>query len=178
MGLSEASEPAALATVEAVSSDSGRPLVYWRKAFHWLEVRYPFTQSREALERFVEAWEACTLTKPEWTHGAHVAMGAVYAVRYPGRNFAKMREGIRRFNDAVGTANTDDSGYHETLTGFWASLLARVVDGCTDEWEEARQAVTLLGEDRDLHFLYYSFDVVKSVDARKNWIAPDLLGPY
>ena len=40
-------------------------------------------------------------------------MGAVYAVRYPGQNFERMREGIRRFNDAVGTANTDDSGYHD-----------------------------------------------------------------
>jgi hypothetical protein len=81
-----------------------------------------------------------------------------------------MRDGIRRFNDAVGTPNTDDSGYHDTLTWFWVSLIARVVAGCTDEWAAAQQAVTLLGEDRDLHYLYYSFDVVR--------IAPDLIGPW
>jgi hypothetical protein len=167
-----------LATVEKVEDHKGRPLVYWRKAFHWLEVHYPFVESRRSLAQFVHDWETGKLPKPAWTHGAHVTMGAVYAIRYPGRNFEKMREGIRRFNDAVGTPNTDDSGYHETLTWLWANVIARVVEEHTDEWEAARHAVTLLGEDRDLHYLYYSFDVVRSVEARRNWMAPDLHGPF
>ena len=46
--------------------------------------------------------------------------------------------------------------------------------GDTDEWQAARKAVARYGEDRDLHVLHYRFDVVRSVEARRGWIAPDL----
>jgi len=34
--------------------------------------------------------------------------------------------------------------------------------------------VTELAPQRDLFREYYSFDVVRSIEARKSWIAPDL----
>jgi hypothetical protein len=135
---------------------------------------YSFLDSRDAFERFVQAWEAGRLPKASWTHAAHVAVGACYAVRYGAGALDRIRAGIIRYNTAVGTANTETSGYHETLTRFWTAILATSSAGVTDEWEAACAAVHRFGEARNLHTQYYSFDVVCSPEARRQWLAPDL----
>lgn len=140
--------------------------------------RHRFIASREALDVFVAAWEACTLPKVQWTHAAHVAVGAYFTIRYRGEAFERLKNGIIRYNEAVGTKNSDTSGYHETLTRLWTNVLARFVNEGTDPWKAACEAVEKFGEDRDLHRLYYSFDVVRDSEARQTWIAPDLEGPY
>ena len=78
-----------------------------------------------ALDAFVAAWRAGTLPKPEWTHAAHVAVCAWHAWDGPPVEtvFAAMKRGIVAYNEAVGTANTATSGYHETLTRFWAGVV-------------------------------------------------------
>lgn len=88
-----------------------------------------------------------------------------------------MRRGIKRHNAAVGTADTPDSGYHETLTRFWIRILSLRLGGYSDPWLAARHAVESFGEDRNLHRLYYSFEVVKDRAARAAWVPPDLMGP-
>lgn len=87
-----------------------------------------------------------------------------------------MKSGVIRHNQAVGTINSDTSGYHETLTRLWIDVLANFVkrNGFTDPWQAACAAVEEFGEKRDLYRSYYSFDVARSVDARRAWIPPDL----
>lgn len=131
-------------------------------------------QDRDALEEFIAQWEAGVLPKARWTHAAHVGVGTYYAVCYPESALEKTRQGILRYNAAVGTANTDTSGYHETLTRFWAAILAHDAQGIDDPLEAVRRAVARYGEARDHHRRYYSFDVVKSVEARRSWIPPDV----
>jgi hypothetical protein len=137
-----------------------------------------FLETRESFDGFVRAWEAAKLPKAQWTHAAHVAMGAGYVVRYGTAAVDEMRNGIRRHNAAVGTADTEDSGYHETLTCFWTGVLGRTVAGFSDPWLAARHAAEKFGADRNLHRLYYSFDVVEDRAARAAWVPPDLVGPY
>jgi hypothetical protein len=84
----------------------------------------------------------------------HVAIGAYYAVRDPTAAFERTKNGILRYNEAIGTENSDTSGHHETLTRLWANVLAKLVAGCTDPWEAACEAVERFGEDRELHHLY------------------------
>ena len=83
--------------------------------------------------------------------------------------------GILHFNDCVGTANTEDSGYHETLTRFWAGIVGGFVRvrQFPSRFEAVREAVRQFGEDRDRHRLYYGFDVVRDRRARREWIEPD-----
>lgn len=164
----------AFVAIDGIDLHDGHPLVYWRGGLHGLALSYPWLASAEAFQAFVAAWEAGTLPKHEWSHAAHVAVGACYALRHGDAALDRTREGILRFNAAVGTANTDTSGYHETLTRFWAEVLAAEVAGQASEWQAAKRAVARFGEDRDLHGLYYGFDVVRSVDARRAWVAPDL----
>lgn len=165
----------ALIRLARIDLHDRRPLVYWRGGLAGLALVYPWLASAATLSAFVAAWEGGTLPKCEWSHAAHVTIGACYAVRHGASAIDRTREGIRRYNTAVGTANTDTSGYHETLTRFWADVLALLVAGETDEWQAARRAVARYGEDRDLHVLHYGFDVVRSVEARRRWIAPDLV---
>ena len=164
----------AFVAIDRIDLHDGRPLVYWRGGLHGLALSYPWLASAEAFQAFVAGWETGTLPKPEWTHAAHVAVGACYAVRHGAAALDRTRDGIKRYNAAVGTANTETSGYHETLTRFWAEVLAVEVAGQADEWQAAKRAVARYGEDRDLHGLYYGFDVVRSVEARRGWVAPDL----
>ena len=137
---------------------------------------HEFLSSRQALEEFIAQWENGILPKARWTHAAHVAVGTYYAVCHPECALEKTRSGILRYNTAVGTPNTDTSGYHETLTCFWAAILSRAVQGIADPLEAVRRNVARYGDDRTLHKRYYSYDVVNSVEARRCWIPPDLDG--
>jgi flavin reductase (DIM6/NTAB) family NADH-FMN oxidoreductase RutF len=155
---------------------AGEPLVYWRRAFHKLHLRYPFLDSEETLEEFLRLWESGTLPRSSWTHGAHVAVAAYYAFEYsPETAFQMTKSGILHFNISVGTPNTEDSGYHETLTRFWAGIVGGFVRvrQFPSRLEAVRDAVRQFGEDRDLHRLHYSFDVVRDRGARRQWVQPD-----
>jgi hypothetical protein len=167
-----------LAQVERLSIYNGHPLLYWRRGLHRFKPEYPFVATRCSFDHFVAAWEAAVLPKAEWTHVAHVAIAASHAVRYGTGSFQRIKEGILRHNAACGIPNTDSSGYHETLTRLWAEIVSRVVSHFTDPWRAACHAVEKLGEDRDLHRLYYSFDVVQCAEARRSWMPPDIEGPY
>jgi len=167
-----------IASVVSTKMFHGYPMVYWRRGLHGLHPQYDFLASRAAFCEFVESWEALTLPKSRWMHAAHVAIAACYAVRYSTAAFERTKLGIIRYNEATATENSATSGYHETLTRLWAEVLGRFVRGIADPWTAACAAVEKFGEDRDLHHLYYSFDVVRSTEARRTWIPPDLAGPF
>jgi flavin reductase ActVB len=165
-----------IAEAKRLALQGGEPLVYWRRAFHHLHLHYPFLESERKLEEFLQQWESGTLPRGSWTHGAHVAVAAYYAFDYPLETaFQMTRSGILHFNVCVGTANTEDSGYHETLTRFWAGVVGRFVRSgqFPSRLEAVRDAVRKFGEDRDRHHLYYSFDVVRDRQARREWTQPD-----
>lgn len=134
---------------------------------------HPWLASPQEFAAFIDTWERGALPKPAWTHAAHVAVGACYAVRFGADAFVHTKAGILRHNEAVGTANTDTSGYHETLTRFWVDVLAAVTAGLDDEWRAACVAVDRFGGVRDYHAQFYGVDVVRSVEARRTWVPPD-----
>jgi hypothetical protein len=162
--------------VHRLSLCGGAPLVYWRRAFHRLRLTYAFLESDAALYDFVKRWEAGRLTKAEWTHGAHVGTAAYFAFELDAEAlFERMKTGIIHHNECVGTANTEDNGYHETLTRFWAETVGEFVRSgrFSTRFEAVKSTTQLFGEDRDRHRLYYGFDVVKDCRARREWIKPD-----
>jgi hypothetical protein len=130
-----------------------------------------------SLARFIESWRDATLPRTEWTHAAHVAVGASHIFEL-GAELAlqAMRNGIRDFNVRSGGENTDTSGYHETLTWLWCAVIAAHLreTECGSALEAARSAVSQFGEDRALHKRYYSYDVVGNREARRTVVPPDL----
>jgi len=162
--------------VKRLALHEGEPLVYWRRGLHGVHRDYPFIVDAATLETFVKDWEEGVLPHRCWTHTAHVAIGAYYAFAHqPEEAFRRTKAGILHYNACVGTPNTDDSGYHETLTRLWSEVLGGFVRNrrFESQFEAVRQAVAVFGEDRDRHRLYYTFDIVRDRRARREWIPPD-----
>lgn len=130
-----------------------------------------------ALEAFIAQWRGHTLPKSAWTHAAHVAVCSWHAWPDVGVEalVPLMRAGIRAYNEAVGTANTPTSGYHETLTRFWCLQVVGHLAATPPATRLAavRRAVAAFGDARFLHTAAYAFDVVRDVTARASWVPPD-----
>jgi hypothetical protein len=137
----------------------------------------PLPVTEIEIDVFLAEFEGCTLPKKQWTHGAHLLTGACY-VHALGQQAAidKMRTCVRRYNEAVGGKNTDTSGYHETITIAWIKLLDGLLrgSGALQRAAFARLAVERFAGDREILRRYYDFDLMASVEARKNWIEPTL----
>jgi hypothetical protein len=131
-----------------------------------------------ALEELVTAFRARTLTHAEWTHAAHLAVGAWF-VHHEGAAgaLARLREEISRLNDRHGTVNSPTSGYHETITSAFVWLLEEGLASFAPDVPLERRIEALLagplGGSRVL-FSFWSRDLLMSPRARAEWIAPDL----
>ncbi len=130
--------------------------------------------SEQQIDDLWAAFTSGTLPKLEWTHQAHVAIAGILVWRDPETAIAQARQRITSLNEHQGTVNSATNGYHETITVFWI----RVVQAfCAPRRGQTRLAViNELVEKfpRDFFKQYYSYDVVKSEEARRVWIAPDL----
>jgi hypothetical protein len=144
---------------------------------------YDFLENEQSLAEFIDQFERGTLPKPRWTHGAHLGVGAWYLVSFPeDEAIERVRAGIQNYNECVGTVNTPDSGYHETLTRFWLKIIAAQVSDLPsasrrltvqEKLKAIRRVVEEFGGQRDLFKKYYSFDVVSSREARARWVLPN-----
>jgi hypothetical protein len=87
-----------------------------------------------------------------------------------------MRDGIYWLNDSHGTLNTDDNGYHETLTVFWLKRIWNFLDERIEVLSLAKLANELIEryDDPRLPFSYYSRSLLLSASARHEYFPPDL----
>lgn len=130
------------------------------------------------VETLARRFAACTLPKAEWTHEAHLRVG-LWHVAHDGAGEAlgRLRDGIRRLNDAHGTPNTASSGYHETITRAYVTLLAAFLARCPEGLPLDDKAELMLAGalgDRQVLFRAYSPDRLLSPDARAAWVEPDI----
>ena len=132
------------------------------------------------IDEFAARFAACTLPKEEWTHQAHLAIGLWHVHRHgPDDALSRLRDGIRRLNDVHGTINSETGGYHETITRAYVLLLAQFNELQPPNVPVQARVNDLLGTkfvERTFLFDFYSRDLLKSSQARKAWVAPDL-GP-
>jgi hypothetical protein len=129
------------------------------------------------VESLVRAFEACTLPRSEWTHQAHLTVALWYLAHCSGREAtARVRNGIKRYNDAVGVRTMKDGGYHETITLFWICAISKyllLADAGRSFVELANDMISRFGDGR-LPFEYYSRELLMSWRARTSWVEPDL----
>ena len=124
-----------------------------------------------------ERFAARTLPKAEWTHAAHFA-AALWLLRCRPELVAEeaMPGMIRRYNEAVGTVNSDSSGYHATITlALLAGLRAFLAERAPDEPLHRLLAAVLASPlaDREWALAYWTRERLFSVAARREWVAPD-----
>jgi hypothetical protein len=133
-----------------------------------------FLASETTLDALLAGFEDGTWPKGQWTHAAHLATGACYILRGDDA-LDRLRANIPRYNVSQGGANTEDSGYHETLTCFWHNVIRDFIgtlSAGSDRLTVVREVVTEFAPKRDLFRQYYDFDVVNSREARAKWIPP------
>jgi hypothetical protein len=118
-----------------------------------------------------------TLLKSNWTHAAHFAAAMWLLAHHPEIDVLHAMPGmIRAYNETTGTANTDTSGYHETITH--ASIRAARV------FLADRLHLPLFATCNELMFsplgnpewllTYWSRSRLFSVEARRTWLEPDI----
>jgi hypothetical protein len=131
-----------------------------------------------ALEDLVAAFRARTLTHAEWTHAAHLAVGAwhVHQLGAAGA-LERLRAAIPRLNERHGTPNSPTSGYHETITAAFVRLLdeglATFAPGVPLERRIEVLLAGPLGASRVL-LAFWSRERLMSPHARAEWVPPDL----
>lgn len=121
---------------------------------------------------------ARTLPREDWTHEAHLA-ACTWIVRdradiAPERD---MPDIISRYNESVGGVNSDTEGYHETITQVF---IAAVRDHLSERpaGEGICECVNALLASarglRDWPLRFYTKELLFSVEARREFVAPDL----
>jgi hypothetical protein len=130
------------------------------------------------LKNIAEEFYNHTLPKASWTHHAHLAVALFEADKTNDFNVAlnNLRSQIKSYNISVGTENTDNSGYHETLTVFWLTVVFEYYKS-QNQREIDEVYVDLINSQlftSDLPFKFYSRELLFSKEARHLFIEPDL----
>ena len=131
-----------------------------------------------AVRRIGEGLIACTLTRPEWTHEAHLAACLYLVAERPDLAAERDLPGlIRRFNESVGGVNDDMQGYHETITQCFIravrAYLARA-DPALPLAEKVNGLLLAPEGRRDWPLRFWSAELLFSREARLGWVEPDL----
>jgi hypothetical protein len=129
------------------------------------------------LEELVRRFQACELSRPEWTHAAHLSVGLWHVSHY-GRNDAltRLRGGIRRLNESNGVVNSASTGYHETITWAYVQLLAKFAERHPALPVADRVTRLLAGPlaERSALLTFYSRARLETAEARLGLVEPDL----
>jgi hypothetical protein len=81
-------------------------------------------QTLSEIKILIREFDACTLSRHQWEHQAHLTVALWYLTHYSQPKATNyIRNGIQRYNLAQGIKTTKDSGYHETITLFWIQTL-------------------------------------------------------
>lgn len=119
----------------------------------------------------------CTLPKPGWTHAAHFA-AAVWLLQSPDYVAERdMPDMIRRYNLACGVENTENSGYHETITLASIRVAKHVISALPQTTPLFAATNTVLSSRygrSDWILDYWSKARLFSPRARHSWLDPDI----
>lgn len=132
------------------------------------------------IENLVRAFKECKLPRSEWTHDAHLTVSLWYLFHYSEAAATHcIRTGIQRYNAAHGIETTSTGGYHETMTLFWIQMILQYLAAQGKMRSLAELANNLIERygNPNLIFQYYSRDRLFSLEARRNWVEPDLKSP-
>ena len=137
----------------------------------------PFASGAE-IEHIGEGLLTRTLPRPEWTHEAHLAATTYLLLRRPEVDIdAALPDIIRGYNESVGGVNSDTEGYHETITRVFlhgVRLFLAEADAGEPLHDLVNQLLLSPMGKRDWPLRFYSPERLFSVEARREWIRPDL----
>jgi hypothetical protein len=130
------------------------------------------------IARVGEGLLACDLPRADWTHEAHFAATVYLLLRRPDIDLdAQLPDIIRRYNESVGGVNSNGAGYHETITRLYLRGARQFVAeaDCREPLHALVNALLLSPTgSRDWPMRFYSPGLLFSVEARRDFVVPDL----
>jgi hypothetical protein len=142
------------------------------------ECRPRLFHSDAEIAQIGEGLLAGMLPRAEWTHEGHLAATTYLLTRRPDVDIDKQLPSIiRAYNESVGGVNDDTQGYHDTITHVFLHGV-RLFLGETDVNGPLHELVNALllsptGR-RDWPLRFYSPALLFSVEARRNFVPPDV----
>ena len=136
------------------------------------------TYTNSEIESLISRFEARKLPKVEWTHEAHLVVAIWYSLKYNAQKaLDTVRVNITKHNQSVGTPNTDDEGYHETITAFWMQVARSfIAEHSSNDPSTLVNDFIASKQGKSAYPLEcYSRDVLFSVKARHEYVSPDLV---
>jgi hypothetical protein len=125
---------------------------------------------------YLRRFEDQSLPLDLWNHRAHLKVAYLYLIRFSfDESLRKLRTGIQAYNAAHKIADSQTSGYHETMTNAWLQLVHTTLSqfgpaACADAFFEVQAQ---LSQKRAL-LLFYSRERIMSLEAKRSFIPPDL----
>jgi hypothetical protein len=136
-----------------------------------------FTSDAE-IEHIGEGLLARTLPREEWTHEAHLAATTYLLTRRRDLEIdQELPVIIRRYNESAGGVNDDTQGYHETITRIFlhgVRLFLAEADMAAPLHELVNELLLSPMGRRDWPLRFYSAERLFSVEARRQFVAPDV----
>ena len=128
--------------------------------------------------RIGEGLLARTLPRADWTHEAHLAATTYLLTRRPDVDIDRELPGIiRAYNESVGGVNSDSEGYHETITRVFlhgVRLFLTEADSSRPLRELVNELLLSPMGRREWPLRFYSRERLFSVEARRDYLAPDI----
>ena len=127
-------------------------------------------------EEFLCQFEAGCWPLEQWHHKQHIQLAYLYLRRYPFNDaMTRLREKIKAHNAAHQVPEGPASGYHETMTSAWLSLVYVTLCeyGPADNADAFYERSPQLSEKKLLR-LFYSRDLFMSPEAKVSFVTPDL----
>lgn len=141
-----------------------------------MRTHVPFT-SDEEIAAIGSGLEERTLAKARWTHAAHFAATLWFLRFRPEVDLSRsMPRLIRAYNESIGGANTDTSGYHETITQVSIRAARAFLAEAPVEplYETCNGLLRSQFGDPGWLLAYWTRGRLFSVEARRAWVEPDL----
>ena len=130
-----------------------------------------------SLHQLAEMFRAAKIPRAQWTHLAHLRVGAWHVHHFgPTEALVRLRHGIRALNVSNGVANTPTDGYHETITAAYVTLISEFLAAADPALAlESKVDQMLAGPlaDRAVLLRFWSKETLMSPAARAAWVAPD-----
>jgi hypothetical protein len=145
----------------------------------YFQVPLRMTVTLAEIIEIAEGLRDCTFPVARFHHREHCLAAAYFLKVFPGVDWrSEFPQFIRRYNVAMGGANTEDAGYHETITQFYIDAIEAFLRGHADGsvLDACRALLQSPIVQPDFALRFYSRQRLFSREARRRYLEPDLGG--
>lgn len=120
-------------------------------------------------------FETQAISNEDWSHEYHIRVAAIYLMEFDFEHaLDKVKTGIKNLNAENKVPESQFRGFHETLTVGWLKLVSLRL-----QKSKTNSSLELIERNQDLKnsrllSKYYSSELLMSLEAKADFIQPDL----